>query len=110
MSQQMDDPGSARKLRRLEGFVRADLAFQTVVALCRRIEPVQGLNENYLEWPALAAGLAVTYAKPFFQCDGVSKLPESYGLFPSGNPHAEVHRLLMDGRNWVYAHTDLTNS
>ena len=58
--------------------------------------------------PALA-GLVVTYARPFQNNDNLGRLPKSFSSFPNDAKKKELHKNLLNYRNWVCAHTDLFN-
>lgn len=99
-------PASIKAFRRL---AYAGLAFRQAHALCVHIERLLPSEATNL-WTPLLTGVAVTYAKPFGRCDGLGALPDSFRSFPEGSPHAQVHRDIVDGRNWNFAHRDTTKA
>jgi hypothetical protein len=96
------------KLRRLTSLIVASSNFQAAADACSFLIE-NDINENATYIRAFAAGIVVSYMRPFVQGDGLTGLPE-YEKFPANPEYVVLHEELKNGRNKVFAHHSETDS
>ncbi|MDF3197034.1 hypothetical protein [Pseudomonas sp. 1928-m] len=81
-------------------------SFQQCISLLKYMEEIS-LKLNSDLYPPMIAGIAVTYSKNFNQADGLGPLPSLFTKFPESQLHT-AHTKLIDARNKLYAHRDVS--
>jgi hypothetical protein len=74
---------------------------------------LQKLDDNSAYYPGIAAGIVVTYMRPFEDADNLGPLAQSFQKFPSdlksrtGHSFVELHDEMKRMRYRLFAHFDL---
>ena len=101
-------PDLMAKQQQLLSFKRlnlAGLAFDRAAALAEYMIAIAP-NPLGLLYSPLAAGLVVTYMRPFMRADGLGPLPADFAQF-TDTTFQKSHDQLKESRNTLYAHTDM---
>lgn len=91
---------------KLRGLYYAEICMREVYLGSDHIENI-GKHPSELA-NVLAAGIVISYTRPFGQNDGLSRISPDFEKFPKADQEA-LHQYLIDARNQIYAHKDLLN-
>ena len=94
-------------MRRL---VTAISNFKAVIAACRMLLELN-VDPDAPYFRISAAGIVVSYMRPFTRADGLGRLSADTQNFPQDRPDLKVsHELFKKGRHWVFAHHSAKDS
>jgi len=93
-------------LKALWRFEYACTSMDRVVATCDLVTSIVPDDDHPLYYPLIAA-ICVTYGKPFTENKGLGALPEEFRTFDNSKMQ-HTHDIVVNSRNYMYAHTDLT--
>ncbi len=97
------------KKRTLHRLTLAQTAFRQAKRLCEHMEKLEIDQKDELA-SSMMSGIVVSYARPFLRSDGIGPLPNKYSLFEESSGFGRYHDILIEARNWVYAHRDNVNA
>ena len=83
-------------------------SFQQALSLLDHLQHLN-LDINSDIYSPIMAGVVTTYAKNFNRADGLGPLPKSYLEFEN-EVLAVAHKQVIDSRNTLYSHRDLTKA
>jgi len=96
-----------KELRRL---VIAISNFDAVITACQMLIEAN-VDPDTPYFRIFAAGIVVSYMRPFMEGDGLGRLAAEYAEFPKDRPDLKaLHESLKNGRYWVFAHHSVIDS
>jgi hypothetical protein len=96
-----------KELRRL---VTAISNYKAVIEACRMLLELN-VDPAAPYFRIFAAGIVVSYMRPFRRADGLGPLRPEYAKFPKDRPDLKaLHEDLEKGRDWVFAHHSAKDS
>jgi hypothetical protein len=107
--EQITKPDKAAAARELERLLYARRTIYTAGAAAVFVAKNANDPDGDI-YPALAAGLVVTYARPFVSASGLGVLPHKYQQFPDDPRIDVVHKDVMKARHSLYAHFSPTEA
>jgi hypothetical protein len=110
MQNQPKTKGPDPKEKELRRLITAISDFKAVIAACRMLLELN-VDPDAPYFRIFAAGIVVSYMRPFTRADGLGRLSAEYAEFPQDRPDLKVlHEDLKKGRHWVFAHHSAKDS